>query len=236
MARQRYCRLLFAAAVIVSVTSLSGCSLVLFFGGMAMDAGAADKQVSLEDLALANTGETIEVYLKDGKIRTGVYCGTRRDRPDAYGERYERWRRSASDPASIPPLGEELVIMKASETQSGVTGRLLGLDPRTILILRSSGTDTINVWMPALMYVFDTTGHKINLERIRGEMKMGAAPLMSNLSLVEEGKTNTIPLEEVNHIQLSPPRMNKWKGLAIGAAVDAAFIAYALYFNGIFSW
>ncbi len=194
----------------------------MFLEGTRRDNEAIDKLVSPGNLGSLDSGETIEVYLKGGKGVTGVFLGTCSDPPEVYQDRYERWRASAADPESIPALGEQLTIMVATEAQPGVSGKLLGLDPESILALRSGGLDTLNLWMPSVSYVFDSKGDRLELAKLRMEMKEGTAPMMSSLRLGDLTGETRISLGDIDHVQVPVVRWRKWVGLAVGAGVDIA--------------
>lgn len=215
---------LLVACMIASLLPLVGCSVGLFFEGVRRDNETPDLIVPPESMASVDSGATMEVFLRSGSLVTGVFLGTGREMPDAYGERYGRWRASIANPASVPVLGEELTILKATEAQQGVVGTFLGLDPKSILVLRSGDRDTMNLWSPTLSYVFDGKGEKLELGPLRTEMTKGTAPMISALRLDASGVEKRIPLEDVDRVRIPALRMKKWIGLGIGLAVDVAAV------------
>ena len=222
MILRRVGELFLVACVTASLLPLTGCSVVMFLEGTRRDTEEIDKHVSPEDLGSIDSGATIEVYLTRGSTSTGLFLGTCRESPEVYHERYEQWRSSAPEPESIPALGEELTIMKATESQPGVSGKLLGLDPGSILVLSSGGLDTMNLWMPSVSYVLDSKGNKVELAKIRMEMTEGTAPMMSSLRIGDGTRETRISLGDIDHVQVPAVRWRKWVGLGIGVAVDIA--------------
>ena len=217
-------KLICIACMSAALLPVFGCSAGLFFEGMRRDNETPDLIVPPKSMGSADSGATIEVSLRGGSPLTGVLLGTGRELPDAYRERYERWRASIPNPASVPALGDELTILKAMDTQQGVVGTYLGLDPGSILLLRSGYKDTMNLWSPPLSYIFDGKGEKLELGPLRTEMTKGTAPMMSALRLDANGVEKRIPLEDVDQVRIPALRMKKWIGLGIGLAVDVAVV------------
>ena len=128
------------------------------------------------------------------------------------------------------PLATSQTILKATGTQQGVAGTFLGLDPRSILVLRSGAQDTINLWSPVFSYVFDSQGRMVDLAPLRMEMTKGTAPTMSTLRLDSVGVERRIPLGDVEHVRVPVPRVKKWIGLGVGAVVDIVIVVLAYTF------
>ncbi len=212
-------------ALLLLSPAVSGCTVVGLGVGAALDAG---KGKPLVPQAL-NTGEVkpgkrITLTLRDDSKVSGTFRGVVAVPPEAYAVSYDRARADLGNDATLPCLGEEVVIvMDSGDT---VTGRLLGFDNERVVLESATGPSDVRVG--TVSRVADGYGHTVTGRALMAYLWSGLLPVRSAVALdVRRGHQELIPLDRI--LEIKQPANGKKIGTMVGGALDViGFAAYVI--------
>jgi hypothetical protein len=163
--------LVWTAFALLCSVQLTGCSLVGFGVGSAIDAG---RPVTLRPLDRTRIfgvlpGAKLVVHRTDGTTVEGVYRGLAVEPDPRYRLRYEAWRDTANPGFRPPRVGETIRVHghhPSSMTSGSGKATFLGFGPRRIHIQWARDSQAGFVSFERLLGITDSSGRKIELKQI----------------------------------------------------------------------
>ncbi|MGD2217228.1 MAG: hypothetical protein PVJ64_10735 [Gemmatimonadales bacterium] len=222
----------FGALALLALTSaLSGCTLIGYGLGSAID--ASDKQTFAPEAfapqnagyGLPESGAKLKVNLKDGEVVEGKYLGVERLPAEEYARVYAEARERYELQSALPEPGDSVTL--ALVTGRMLHGEFLGYEGRRWVVFKRE-----TPWRVAAADVREMTGGsdcRVSGETLDRLISSGAVPTMSALALeVVSGRWSTrrterrlIPLDSVTSATYKPTSGRMAGGL-LGLAVDIA--------------
>jgi hypothetical protein len=193
---------------------LSGCSLIGFLVGSAID-GGNDRYVPEQpySLTLEHIGKGVTLQMDDGTQISGAYQGMQvpRTTPATYASEYELRRSRLSSPRWLPQPGDTLAVMGGSGG-SGLSIVVSSLS-FTALYGTVSGTgEPISYPLLANRVFTGTSGDTVSTHVLRRLLQQNLLPATDVLLLMApEGNIVTVPVME-------------WVGLGIGLVTEIVLL------------
>jgi hypothetical protein len=219
------CGLAVVAVVAVTV-QLSGCSLIGLGIGAISDASKPD-EVSIPGwkLETVKPGSEVTLILRDGERISGMYVGTAAVPTADYAARYAECRSRLQKGDLLPALNDSITIFLTNGER--LKRRFAGFDAQHLLVTWQGRPEPARLALKAVRAIQDSQGHLLKAETVSELMASGQIPLTSQMVVqTSEGKT-TLPLEQVQMVQVPAKKHGKLTGFLIGATVDAIVIAAA---------
>jgi hypothetical protein len=238
---------LYGALVLLALNSaLSGCTLIGFGLGSAIDSSSKrtfGPQAFAPESAGRDTlkqGTKLKLNLRDGEVVEGKYLGVERLPADEYAQIYDDARERYELQTALPEPGDTVTL--ALVTGRVLEGEFLGFEGRRWVVFRRE-----TPWRVAAADIVEMTngrGCSVSGETLDRLLSSGAVPTMSALALeVDVGRSRR---EEVRLIPLDNIMSGTYKptsgrtaltliGLAVDVAAVVAFASSDMGFGGGFN-
>jgi hypothetical protein len=236
-------RLFGALALLALNSALSGCTLIGYGLGSAIDASSkrtfAPEAFAPEDGG-SNTfrpGTKLKLALRDGEVVEGVYLGVERLPGDEYARIYGEARERYALQSQLPEPGDSVTL--ALVTGGVAEGEFIGFEfPHWVFFKRDTqhGVPATQYGVPVtdVVEMSDGRDRSVSGETLDRLLSSGTVPTMSALALqVDTGRfwrtdRRLIPLESIQsgtHNPNSGLMAGGLLGLALDAAVTTAVVA-----------
>jgi hypothetical protein len=242
MAGRRFMpRTLGAAIVLLSLGSLSGCSLIGLGVGSMVDSGRRVGPAAR--LTSTRPGCPVSVRLEDGREVSGVFAGTGQIPAADCAADYEAWRRSM--PATrLPMLGESLVCLRARWDSTGfrsessaLRGRFRGVGYQFVAPGIVGEAEPVRIPLEEIESVTDSAGNRASwLGDVRQGVSRGDFPLLTSFNVGAGNGVERIRLDQVSSVERSAPRTGKIIGFSLWLLMDGAAIAVAVAMSSAQLW
>jgi len=213
--------------LIAASVHVSGCSLIGFTVGSALDATShpAPRYVATGEIRRFRPGDALELHMRDSTRVSGTYDGSARLDADAYGARYAEWQTSNSDAAGLPALGQSVRLdSKTYIFDARGLDHLLGFTHLGVLV------DDRRLGEVEVLYTdirrMEAEGQGIvNGETLRALRRSGGLPLLTTLQVRTDDGLREVPLDDVAYVRAPGERNAAHQGLVIGLVADALIVA-----------
>ena len=248
------CPKLVLLLLVIAGVYLSGCSMVMYGIGSAMDNNASKtKKVPDRQWSTIAPGSPVTVIRADRTMVKGKFVEFAEFEDAEYRDRFAGVADTNSDFALLPRPGESAILTLSNSEQ--VTGELVGYDflPR-ILVFREAvdGPDlrtaydtarglagAVNIRNPTTGVVQRFTVQQfaslsrpdspsLPAERLSDWMQDHRVPFVSSILVGENKARTSIPLDQIDSILVQQHSHFKWIFGGIGLAIDAAAVALAI--------
>jgi len=238
---------LYTAIVLLALNSaLSGCTLIGYGIGSAIDA-SGKRTLAPQAFAPENAGRhtpeqgsKIKLILRDGEVVEGKYVGVERLPAAEYWRVYADARARFQLESALPEPGDSVTL--ALVTGRVLEGEFLGFEgQRWIHFRRETPWRVAAADVVEMRYAHDRSASGQTLDRL---MSSGAVPTMSAVALeVTMGRYGTrrterrlIPLDSVASVTYKPTS-NRSMFALVGLAADAVLVVGAIQYaqEGLFS-
>lgn len=209
------------ALCLVCTVHLSGCSLIGFGIGSAIDAKNTHMIVPPGNAVTVAPGAVLAVELDDGTTARGKYDGVERQKASEYAPRFTSWREGVVSGFWVPAIGDSVVL----ETRAGqkLPARFLGFSYRAIDVETAGDPTPHPLPFETLSRVTAATGEFAQADTLAARDAEGKLPVCTLLRLRRSREVRTVPLDAVRTVQLEGHGAAR-KGLLIGLGLDAAAV------------
>lgn len=212
-------------AVFLSI-QFSGCSLIGFGIGAAVDGGRPDEYIfSAAGVDSIKPGSSIEVLRKDSNIVSGEFVRVGFAPSEEYAMKYTQFTNSLPIGMNMPGLGDSILITKhGASGRKTLAGTLLGFDTGVLHVQFPGWNEPASVFVEAIDTIRDNNSTIMEGDVLRRLMSTGQVPFQSAIIVASEAGTQAILLDEVLRIRQPVSHSARWSGLAIGAVADVVLI------------
>ncbi len=227
--------LLAIIAAICLVPILTGCSVVGFAVGTAID-GSHPKYSAVEDGKLDDVkdGKQVIVKLDDSTEIAGKFGGNSLTDDSIYIRTYTQARTEIASQLILPGIGDTVAFSYPSGAM--LSGTLVGFQQKfpsspcsTYVVLNSAGNGVkTQERLKYLPFLYRSKSDSLETSKICDLIAERKIPLMSQLTVIDSIGYKDIPMERVTEVQVKNKRSAKWIGLGIGLGVDAAMVAFLI--------
>jgi hypothetical protein len=222
-----WCVLLFSGT-----TLLSGCSVIGFCVGSAVDPGKEGASVSIPD-SLKNLLRETQVFVvkKDSTVVKGVFMGIAQV-PDTmsaseYEEEYEQWKaQTGLDSSLLPAIGTTIQVrVRVVAGKDLYAGRFAGFEPGMLRIATPSQAQVISLKLIYIEEISDSLGHvSTSADALQQALDAGAPCCIRLEPSIQLAGQPGVPLDKTARINLREEGDGKWTGLNIGVTLDVAAV------------
>ncbi|MBX2989739.1 MAG: hypothetical protein KF749_01080 [Bacteroidetes bacterium] len=208
---------------------LSGCSLIGFGIGAAIDGGKPDKETVLPESSpgLA-VGQPVRITRVDSTSVEGMYEGVTNLDSVKYAERYGGFTATAGGESAFPKLGETLDLYTVSGKLGGeYRFRGFGFGTLQVAVITDDGNSLAQLTFSQLVRVTDRQGDEFDLSRFARLSDEGRLPRNVALALTTGIGGMQVPFDDVARIEVNNSKNAKWIGGGIGLALDIAYLVAA---------
>ena len=199
--RQSSVLLAFGVLLAIAGLPLTGCTVVGYLAGSAIDKGYAEvEEVRLHHLSEIPIGAQCRLQTIDGATITGEYSGLRLQSP----QRYEVWK--AEDPSrkDMPSLGDSLLVMTLDAAAPALRGDLVAMSNDSLWLHshRGSSVSLLSLPLDDIRSVTSANGGTIDAHRIRDHTSRTDFPNPFGIVIKDSDTANVIPVDSVASIDL----------------------------------
>lgn len=230
-------RLYGALALLALNSALSGCTLIGYGLGSAIDSSSKrtfGPEVFAPESAGRDTlksGTKLKLNLRDGEVVEGKYLGVERLPAEEYAQVYAGARERYQLQSALPEPGDTVTL--ALVTGRVLEGELLGFEGRRWVIFRRE--TLLRVAAADVVEMTDGGDCSVSGETLDRLLSSGAVPTMSALALevvVSEGRTRReerrlIPLDSILSATYKPTS-GRTVGTLAGLAIDVVALIGAI--------
>jgi hypothetical protein len=248
-------RLATAAVLIALASYMSGCSVVGFGAGMAIDHELGDKKVMNKwGCGKIKTGTEVKATLVDGSSVSGEFRGLEKKPAEEYNNEYAEFREANRNEVYLPAIGDTLQI-KDWDGDEGLH-EFFGFDYRyeksgksskkgvhelyvNVLANSIDKKDEKNYPLKWLEELKDSEGNIVTGQELKSLSARANIALRSYMVLEIDSGFKDINIETINSLEVPRKKHARWVGLGLGLAVDACIVAVAIAFaswSGSGSW
>ncbi len=238
-------RLMSAMIVIMMMLSSTGCTVVGFTVGAAMDASQTDTKIvkaGFHEKKLKN--KKVSIALKDGTIVEGISEGQVNLSDSVY---LNLFKENDSNKIVSPNPGEQIAIITGFK--DSLEGRFLGYDqiakPKRRFVTGSSSygsfssivcrfheTDKgqpMDIYLHRIKSINSTDSTVYSPALIRKLATENRLPLLKALEVSSGSEKRRVHYSDIASLEYPTKKNSKWKLMALGAAIDVAtLVVFAL--------
>jgi len=193
-----------ALVVLLLLTFSSGCSLIGYGIGTAIDNGRPNV-VPVHDSRADNlgTGEKVYCIANDGEVIRGKVKGYSQLTPEEYAHRYEISRRENTASMNLPALHTPIKVTALSESEFEY--RFEGFDIHcsesgklpTMYLIWGEASEPIEVRLANIRKLTDSRGNELNPEQISKYILDGRIPVMKRMEIEVSTELKEIDSDEL---------------------------------------
>jgi hypothetical protein len=212
----------------------SGCSLISFGIGAAIDGSSPDEYVfTASGVDSIKRGSSIEVLRVDSSIVSGDFQGKGFAASEDYALRYKQFINSLPIGMDMPALGDSIFIVKhGASGRKTLSGVLLGFDTGVMRVDFPGWNDPASVLVEAIDTIRYNNSTFLDGDVLRNLMSAGQVPFNSAIIIATTHGSQAIPLGEILEVRQPIPHNAKWYCLGLGAVLD---VVGAIYWAATFT-
>jgi len=237
----------FLVVALLALPIISGCSAGGYLIGSALDhVNERGFEKQKYHAHCFERGEDIRIVTTDSAVIVGKFTRIVESDDNTYANRCRRARKRMDKSSPLPELKDTITVQTASGNVT--TGEFLGYDMH--FLEQNVKIDSENKWpesayqslnlnplpgsSPSRILLKDidsvsySDGNLVDVGMFRMASASGTLPLRSAILVKTENGDQTIPFDEANRIYKFRKTKVRWVFFAIGLAVDAAAIAFAI--------
>jgi hypothetical protein len=218
-------QVLAAVLLLASLTSvhLTGCSLVGFGIGAVVDNARVTRLESDRPhrVVRLTRGTPVTLVLTDSARVSGRLGSTRWVPDEESARRYADWHAALGDSEPMPAWNQEVTVDLGERWFEA--GRFRGFAPGGIRLARAGKTREIA--FERVAGLSDGHGNEFPLAVLGRHLQAGSLPVYWQVEVVATDGTTWVDYERIAFVELAVPKHGKVTGVAVGAAMDIAFIA-----------
>jgi hypothetical protein len=229
-------------------TVLTGCSLLGFGIGSAVEQGQPGPQILISNgLDTLPVDTKVLVVKKNGTKVEGVFKGVspapRTVAYVNYGVEFERWRNlPGHESIHLPSFGGKVqILVTMPRSTISAVGRFAGFDRGTIRLITGEYGETVEYDVASVKEVQHTPGDVTTADNLKHAFAEGvplacgqvqyeptAALQLEGSSSPGFARVEEIPLTDLRAVHLWEHTNARWVGLGIGAAIDVIVVIAAV--------
>ena len=227
---------LFFTSCLILFIALQGCTIAGYYIGKGMGTARDHIEViPVEQLALAQEGDSVRVILSDSRFFIGTFEGVRQKSAEEYGIDYEKFINSQLPGKYYPTLGDSTLI----STTRGLNQWLIfnGFDYSYLWLISIKDETLLSVQYETIKQISGKSNSFLTGEELSRLANEGSMPVMTSVQFKIEEKEKIFPPSEISLIEFLPQK-NRAKiiGLFIGLGLDALIIYSLSSFKGPDYW
>jgi hypothetical protein len=228
-------RTLFVTALLAVALPLSGCTVIGFGIGAAIDVSAKDKTRSV--VAHTRPGTILALHMRDGSRLPGRFLALIEPDSASYANLHREWADTATSPGLLPAPGERVTL---SGPSLALTGTFHGLSPAGVRVRPDGAATARTVRFRDFESLTGFEGKSYASKYLAVMVQTGMVPTGTAMDLLLEvrssslttfdhdGPSRRVAWDDVSRVDAPSPSTGKWFGMVLGLTADILSItAYA---------
>ena len=208
-----------------------GCTILgLTIGALKDRAQPETKPVEISYLRTVKPGTPITLILKDGAAVQGKYRGFTVGITPTYQQRLARYRSQVLADHYFPAIGDTIRVTLKNGTQ--VINTFAGVDIQFLLLNGKTSSLPLRIPLSGIRTIQDDY-HSLSLNILQEGIKTGRIPLATQVFMITREGSKTIPLQEIEQVNIRVKKRHAARGFLIGLGID--FLVFLLFVHGLSS-